>query len=177
MSWYRITCWRCRGQFDDPSPAGRYCSWCAAPSIGMRGDGQYVQHEARRMAEPQPLPQVAAGRTIRGPADRHAGVDENGELPILKWRLRSSTTGKTYTTRHKLTEACARGIDPDAQPVGEPSIIRRNGDVSTTDYMGAEPVEARRGAAVQPREGPLPGWRKGDQHQWSRDPGRGRRYR
>jgi hypothetical protein len=33
------------------------------------------------------------------------------------------------------------------------------------------------GQVTQPQAGSLPGWRDGQHHQWSRDPGRGRRHR
>ena len=101
-------------------------------------------------------------------------------MRICQWRLRSSTTGKLYTTRHKLTAETARRMDPEAVPVGEPSVIRSgDGQASTGDFMGRSTESASAphdGAAPSTGQG-LPGWRDGSQHQWSRDPGRGRRYR
>lgn len=79
--------------------------------------------------------------------------------------------GKRYTTRHELSELTARGIDPNAEPVGEPEIIRGTDETNTSICMGRVPSPAAAGQ--------LPGWRDGQQHQcgqqhqWSRDAGRG----
>ena len=176
MDWYRLTCWRCSSTFLDPDPGG-YCIACAAPYIGKRG-GQIVRHASVRVAPP-PEPEPAAPLP-RLHSPRGSARDEDGHMRICQWRLRSATTGKLYTTRHKLTAETARRMDPDAVPVGEPSIIRGgDGQATTGDFMGRSP-----GAASTPQTGAVPGagdvpsgWRDGSQHQWSRDPGRGRRYR
>jgi len=178
MDWYRITCWRCRCDFLDTDPSGRCCSGCGAPRIGMRGDGQYVRHASvlvGPLPEPVPPPRLGAPSAQQLPAR-----DEDGLLRIYQWRLRSATTGKLYTTRHKLTEATARAIDPHAVPVGEPEIIRGAGGTrSTGDLIRPMPE-----ADAPPREhvedspgGPLAGWRDGSRHQWSRDEGRRSRRR
>jgi hypothetical protein len=176
MDWYRLTCWRCSSTFLDVDPGG-YCIACAAPCIGRRG-GQIVQHASVRVApppEPEPPAPLPRWHSSCGSAR-----DEDGHMRICQWRLRSSTTGKLYTTRHKLTAETARRMDPDAVPVGEPSIIR-GGDcqASTGDFMGRSTGSAstpHAGAVPSAGDGPS-GWRDGSQHQWSRDPGRGRRYR
>jgi hypothetical protein len=91
-----------------------------------------------------------------------SGLDENGELRIYHWSLISSTTGKRYTTRRKLSELTARGIDPNAQPVGEPEIIRGTGETNTSICMGRVPSPAPADALAAPGPaGPLPGWRDG----------------
>lgn len=107
-----------------------------------------------------------------------SGLDENGELRIYHWSLISATTGKRYTTRRKFSEVTAKGMDPNAQPVGAPEIIRGTGEADTGVYMGRAPSTAPGDApAVPTPAGQLPRWRDGQQHKWSRDPGRGRRYR
>ena len=146
---------------------------CGAPSIGMRGDGQYVRHQARPAP---PLEEPTATPPVREPRP-HVGLDENGELRTFYWRMKRPN-GRTYVTRRRLSEPTARGICADAEPVGEPQIIRGCGPASTADYIGAPPPTSAADAQVlQPQAGSLPGWRDGQQHQWSRDPGRGRRYR
>ena len=176
MDWYRLTCWRCSSTFLDLDPGG-YCIACAAPCIGERG-GQVVQHASVRVApppEPEPPAQLPCLRSSCGLA-----LYEDGHLRIFHWRLRSSTTGKLYTTRHKLTAETARRMDPEAVPVGEPYVIRSGeGQASTGDFMGRSTRSASApdtGAVPGVSDGPS-GWRDGSQHQWSRDPGRGRRYR
>jgi hypothetical protein len=171
-----LTCYRCRSEFLHPSRGPAYCMHCAAPPLGIRGDGQVVGHLARpapRHHEPTPHappPLVQATQAQR---------DEDGMLRIYHWRLTSSTTGKQYVTKRRLSAEAARGIDPNARPVGEPEIIGGYGQASTSDYMGARAPEqtAAGGEVTRPPRGPLPGWRDGQNHQWSRDPGRGRRYR
>jgi hypothetical protein len=115
MDWYRITCWRCSGNFMDIAPGGDYCIWCAAPCFGER-DGQFVRHVSVLVG---PLPEPAPP-----PPPVASAWDEDGVLPIYQWRLRTSTTGRLYTTRHKLTARTARGIDPDAVPASRRSSNR-----------------------------------------------------
>ena len=176
MAWFHITCYRCRGQFLHTTP-GPYCMHCAAPSIGIRGDGKLVRHEGRSAAPPpelvaRPAPRLHAGQQAP------SGLDESGELRIYHWSLISATTGKRYTTRRKFSEVTAKGMDPNAVPVGAPEILRGGGEASTSIYMGRAPSTAPADAtAATAPAGQLPGWRDGQQHQWSRDPGRGRRYR
>jgi hypothetical protein len=176
MDWYRLTCWRCSSTFLDTDRGG-YCIACAAPYIGQRG-GQIVRH-AFVPAAPPPEPEPTAPLPRSQPSYWSAR-DEDGGMPICQWRLRSSTTGKLYTTRHKLAAETARRMDPDAVPVGEPSIIRGgDGQANTGDFMGGSTGSAsapHTGAAPGAGHG-SPGWRDGSEHQWSRDPGRGRRYR
>ncbi|NRF72280.1 hypothetical protein HLB44_35375 [Aquincola sp. S2] len=172
-----LTCYRCRSEFLHPDRGSAYCMHCAAPPLGIRGDGQVVQHQAR------PVPRHYVEATPRAPQllvqATHAQRDEDGMLRIYRWRLTSSTTGKQYVTKRRLSAEAARGIDPNAQPVGAPETIRGYGQASTSAYMGAWGPEqtAAGGEVTRPQEGPLPGWRDGQQHQWSRDPGRGRCYR
>jgi hypothetical protein len=171
-----LTCYRCRSEFLHPDRGPAYCMLCAAPPLGIRGDGQVVRHLAR------PAPPHYAEPSPRAPPPlvqaTHAQRDDDGMLRIYHWRLTSSTTGKQYVTRRRLSAEAARGIDPNAQPVGEPEIISGYGQASTSDFMGGRPEGAPAGAVgAQPSAGPLPGWRDGQHHQWSRDPGRGRRYR
>ena len=135
-----------------------------------------VRHDARPVAPPpEPaLPPLPRSQSVAA----WASLDENGELRICHWRLTSSTTGKRYTTRRKLSEVTAKGMDPSAQPVGDPEIIHATGETNTSICMGHSPAPAPADAPVGPAPaGTLPGWRNGEQHQWSRDPGRGRRYR
>jgi hypothetical protein len=177
MDWFCLTCHRCRGEFLHPTAGPASCIHCAAPFIGIRGDGQLVRHQARSVAPPpepaaRPAPSQHAGKEVP------SGLDENGELRIYHWSLISATTGKRYTTRRKLSELTAKGIDPNAQPVGDPEVIRGTGETNTSIYMGSAPAPAPANAPAAPAPaGQLPGWRDGQQHQWSRGPGRGRRYR
>jgi hypothetical protein len=179
MDWFCLTCYRCRSEFLHPDRGPAYCMHCAAPPIGIRGDGQLVRHEARPAAPP---PETAARPAPRQPGAAvqqvPSSLDENGELRIYHWSLISATTGKRYTTRRKFSEVTAKGMDPNAQPVGHPEIIHATGETNTSICMGRTPSTAQADATVAPTPaGPLPGWRDGRQHQWSRDPGRGRRYR
>ena len=178
MNWFQLTCYRCRTEFMHPNSGPAYCIHCAAPPIGIRGDGQLVQHEARP-APPPPEPAARpAPRLQSGQQQLPSGLDEAGGLSIYHWSLISATTGKRYTTRRKLSEVTARGIDPNAQRVGDPEVIHAAGQTNTSIYMGRVPSPAPAGAPAAPAPtGQLPGWRDGQQHQWSRDPGRGRRYR
>jgi hypothetical protein len=179
MNWFCLTCYRCRSEFLHPDSGPAYCVHCAAPPIGIRGDGQLMRHDVRPAAPPPEPVARPAPRQPSAPAQHvPSGLDENGELRICHWSLISATTGKRYTTRHKLSELTARGIDPNARPVGHPEIIHAAGETNTSIYMGRTPSTAEADATiVSPPAGSLPGWRDGQQHQWSRDPGRGRRYR
>ncbi|HYE70934.1 MAG TPA: hypothetical protein VD932_05345 [Aquabacterium sp.] len=179
MDWYRITCWRCRCDFLDTDPSGGYCAGCGAPRIGMRGDGQYVRH-ASVLVGPLPEPATPPARPGFPVPHQSPARDDDGLLRIYQWRLRSATTGKLYTTRHKLAEPTAKAIDPDAVPVGEPEVIHGTGGTRSTGDLirPTREADAPPGTHAQDRTaGPLPGWRDGSQHQWSRDPGRVRRYR
>jgi hypothetical protein len=157
----------------DTRPGHCFCLGCGAAPIGMRGDGQYVRHRVQAAALPDDPPPASPPRQEVRP---HRGLDENGELRIYHWRMRRPN-GTTYVTRRRLSEDAARGICADAEPVGEPEIIRGSGHASTTNFLGTARAAAPEGLVLQPQAGPLPGWRDGQEHQWSRDPGRGRRYR
>jgi hypothetical protein len=172
MDWYRITCWRCRSDFMDPRPGNCFCMSCGAPPIGMRGDGQYVRHQVQHASLPDEPPAPRPWHVARP----HVGLDENGEMRLYYWRMKRPN-GTTYVTRRRLSEEAARGICADAEPVGEPEIIRGSGHASTTDFLGTARADAPAGVVLQPQAGPLPGWRDGQQHQWSRDSGRTRRHR
>ena len=173
---------------------------CAMLCIGMRGDDQYVRHEATPVPEPADVrvaredaskafaavvaitkPLLPLPAPTPAPAPRavpvHVGLDESGELRIFPWRPRDPNNGKLYLTRRKFSEATARAMDPEAQPVGEPEIIRGYGQASTGDYLGEQTLHAPAGEMRSNAAAPsLPAWRDGSEHQWSRDPGRGRRY-
>jgi hypothetical protein len=137
-----------------------------------------VSHDARPAEAPPKPPTRPALQAPTAVQPVPSGLDENGELRIYHWSLVSATTGKRYTTRRKLSEVTAKGIDPNARRVGEPEVIHATGETNTSTYMGRAPSPAPAGAPAAPAPaGQLPGWRDGQQHQWSRDPGRGRRYR
>jgi hypothetical protein len=75
-------------------------------------------------------------------------------LGIYCWRLTSSTTGRQYVTRRRLSAEDAR-FDPNAQPGSEPEIISGYGQASTSDFMGGGPEGAPAGAVgALPSAGP-----------------------
>lgn len=64
-------------------------------------------------------------------------------IDLWRWRITDPATGRTYTTRHRMTEAYALSTDPQAQRVAG-SLEQRQVPESADEAIGLQAVGAPR---------------------------------